>query len=90
MKKSKDDCLTEMSPSPSHSLELIQGGLNDDDTWKKENKKKVDSKIKPKLKLMIKPPTQKMADSSDTEKKKYSQESKPEASNVMNTMGDHF
>jgi len=84
-KKSKDDCLTETRPSPSHSLELIQGGLNEEDTWKKENKKKVDSKIKPKLKLMIKPPTQKIAEGSDTEKK-----SKPEASNVMNTMGDHF
>ena len=90
VKKSKDDCLTETRPSPSHSLELIQGGLNEEGTWKKENKKKVDSKIKPKLKLMIKPPTQKIAEGSDTEKKKFSQESKPEASNVMNTMGDHF
>ena len=90
VKKSKDDCLTETRPSPSHSLELIQGGLNDDDIWKKENKKKFDSKIKPKLKLMIKPPTQKMSDGSDAEKKKYSQEGKPESSNVMNTMGDHF
>ena len=90
VKKSKDDCLPETSPLPSHSLELIQGGLNDDDSWKKENKKKIDSKIKPKLKLMIKPPTQKLADGTDAEKKKYSNESKAEGSNVMNNMGDHF
>lgn len=88
-KKNKDDCLSETSPS--HSLELIDGGLNDDDTWKKENKmKKVDSKSKPKLKLMIKTPTNKMNDGADTGKKKYSQESTPEASNVMDTIGDHF